>query len=233
MLVSTKAFILSYLKYGDNSLIIKVFSEKFGFKSLILKSVYNTKSHKVAIIFPLNEVEISFQNKPKIQLNYIQTIQNSNSRYNLSQQITKSTILLFLSEILNQCLQNEQTNDELYLFISNQLDELNESKQYPFFHLKFILNFSYYLGFYPSIENYTEGSFFHLKEGLFSFEKEYDCLNESESKLWYEFISNTENFKPLKTEKYQLLETIFRYYSNHINHFNKPKSLEILKEVFD
>ena len=44
MIQSTNAFILSYLKYGDSSIILNCFTQNFGFKTFIIKNAFLKKN---------------------------------------------------------------------------------------------------------------------------------------------------------------------------------------------
>ena len=46
MLVSTKAIVLSKLKYKDHDLIVKCYTEKFGVKSYLLRNILKSKKGK-------------------------------------------------------------------------------------------------------------------------------------------------------------------------------------------
>ena len=47
MIVSTKAIVISALKYGDTSLIVKCLTESAGMRSYLLKGVRKSKKGKI------------------------------------------------------------------------------------------------------------------------------------------------------------------------------------------
>ena len=60
MIVTTKAIVLSALKYGDTSLIVKLFTESDGLKSYMLKGVLASKKGKLkkGYFQPLTQLEV-------------------------------------------------------------------------------------------------------------------------------------------------------------------------------
>jgi DNA repair protein RecO (recombination protein O) len=72
-------------------------------------------------------------------------------------------------------------------------------------------------------------------DGVFSEYQGTSCLNFQETVLLkklleLKFDSSKKLF--LASERQQLLKIIIDYYSIHLDGFKKPKSLEVLKEVF-
>lgn len=75
-----------------------------------------------------------------------------------------------------------------------------------------------------------------MTEGLFSPFHAISSLTEHETNLFKKLIdlkfdnSNTNTLH--STERQILLKILINYYSYHLDGFKKPKSLEVLKEVF-
>jgi DNA repair protein RecO (recombination protein O) len=102
------------------------------------------------------------------------------------------------------------------------------------FHLIFLLEASKYLGFYPDISE-MELPFFEMKEGNFSPFSTVSSLSEHDTLLFKKLI-NLKLESDIKTfhviERQLLLKILIDYYSYHLEGFRKPKSVEVLKEVF-
>ncbi len=224
----TEGFILSSVKYGETSLIFNVFTKEFGTKSFIKKGFFSLKKQKNHQFFPLQKVEISFQKNDK-ELQLIHSIQSFH--FPLSNAIYKANILLFLSEILAICLQKEPKNIALYQFIERSIHQLETANSYALFPIQFLLDFSGFLGFFPSESSYIEGSYFSLSQGIFITTKSTETIPENLSFALYQILNNQETYLQ-KTERIALLETILSYYNHHIPNFRFPKSLEIIKEIF-
>jgi len=67
MQVTTRAIVLSSLKYGDTSLIVKAFTLSDGLKSYLLKGVLTSKKGKLksAYFQPLTQLELVANHKNK------------------------------------------------------------------------------------------------------------------------------------------------------------------------
>ena len=90
------------------------------------------------------------------------------------------------------------------------------------------------MGFYPEDSN-PNFDFFEMREGLFVPFETVSCLNKSHSfllkkllELRFDSIEILFNSK----ERQALLTIIIDYYALHLDGFRKPKSLEVLVEVF-
>jgi DNA repair protein RecO (recombination protein O) len=51
MISKTNAIVLSKIKYSDNDLIVKCYTEQFGVVSFLLKGVLKSKKGKVKVAF--------------------------------------------------------------------------------------------------------------------------------------------------------------------------------------
>jgi Recombinational DNA repair protein (RecF pathway) len=49
--IETKAIVLSSLKYGDTSLIVRCYTEQLGLKSFIAKGVFSKKKRNTSLYF--------------------------------------------------------------------------------------------------------------------------------------------------------------------------------------
>ncbi|MGM5630352.1 recombination protein O N-terminal domain-containing protein [Apibacter raozihei] len=236
MILTSKAFILSYLKYGDSSYILKCYTKEFGFKSFILKNSFSKKQKKNHLLLLLNEIDISFYQKKNNSLELIKDIYQGFIFTNIHTDIYKSSIITFVSEVLNYTLKNENIPDaQLYQFISQSLTTLDKKeKQYADFHLYFLKEFSKYIGFYPLNIN-QEFAYFNLREGVFSNKRD-TLTKEQNAFLWntllaYEFNNLSDNCFNA-SQRSQMLEEILTYYETHLTNFKRPLSLDVLKVVF-
>jgi DNA repair protein RecO (recombination protein O) len=102
------------------------------------------------------------------------------------------------------------------------------------FHLIFLLELTKFLGFYPQIQE-TDFAYFEMIDGVFSPFQGTSCLNAHETNLLKKALRlrYDDNQKAFAgTERQILLKILLDYYAIHLDGFKKPKSLEVLKEVF-
>ena len=236
MLVKTKAIVISSLKYQENSLIVICFTLSDGLKSYFVQSAFSAKksNQKIAYFQPLTLLEIEANHKNKGTLEHFKEIKLAHAYQTINTDIIKSTIVMFLSEMLHHSIQEEEKNENLFLFLESALLWLDNHDDTANFHLILLLEVTKFLGFYPDTTD-IDGNHFEMKDGVFSPLMGTGCLSEHETHLFKKLIelkfdSNQKVFAGV--ERQMLLKILLDYYTIHLDGFKKPKSLEVLKEVF-
>lgn len=237
MLVKTKAIVISSLRYQEKSLIVKCFTESDGLKSYFIRDAFSTKknSQKIAFFQPLNILEIEASHKNKGQLEYFKEVKLAHPYYTITTDIFKTTIAIFLSEILHHSIKEEEKNQSLYSFLETALLWLDSHDEIANFHLILMLEVSKFLGFYPD-SSLNSHAFFEMTEGVFTPYHSISCLTEQETQLLkrlmpLKFDNSAKSFHV--SERQTLLKILLDYYAFHLDGFKRPKSLEVLKEVFN
>jgi DNA repair protein RecO (recombination protein O) len=236
MLVKTKAIVISSLKFQEKSLIVKCFTQSDGLKSYFVPSAYSGKksNQKIAYFQPLTILEIEANHKNKGTLEHFKEIKLATAYQTINTDIVKSTIVIFLSEMLHHSIQEEEKNEDLFTFLETALIWLDTHEETSNFHLILLLEITKFLGFYPDISE-IEWNFFEMTEGVFAPFQGISCLSEHETFLFKKLInlkfdSDQKVFAGI--ERQILLKILLDYYSIHLDGFKKPKSLDVLKEVF-
>ena len=236
MLVKTKAIVLSSLKYQEKSLIVKCFTESDGLKSYFVPSAYSSKkvNQKIAYFQPLTIIEIEANHKNKGTLEHFKEIRLAHSYYSINTDIVKSTIVIFLSEILHHAIKEEEKNQSLFSFLETALLWFDTHQETTNFHLILMMEVTKYLGFYPDVTE-LDFPYFDIKEGYFTPFQSINSLTEHETHLFkrllqLKFDSDQKIFAGI--ERQLLLKILLDFFTLHLDGFKKPKSLEVLKEVF-
>jgi DNA repair protein RecO (recombination protein O) len=236
MLVKTKAIVISSLKYQEKSLIVKCFTQSDGLKSYFVRDAFASRksNQKIAYFQPLTILEIEAIHKNKGTLETFKEIKIANPFYTIHSDVIKSTIVMFVSEIMHHSIHEEEKNEYLFDFIETALHWLDNHNEVTNFHLIFLLEITKFLGFYPD-NSETDFNYFEMIEGIFSPFQGISCLSEHETFLFKKLInlkfdSDQKVFAGI--ERQILLKILLDYFSIHLDGFKKPKSLEVLKEVF-
>ena len=238
MLVTTKAIVLSSVKYSDADLIVKCYTQE-GLKSYMLKSILKSKKGtlKAAYFQPLTQLELVAKHNNKGNLNFIKEVKISYPYNSIAFDIVKQSIVLFLSEVLSKSIHEEEVNIQLFEYIETALIWLDTHDEVANFHLLFLLNLTKHLGFYP--ENETVNSlFFDLKEGRFTNSIPRNNVVTGENLIYLKALLGI-NFEGLDTLKFNglvrhsILDVLIQYFELHLPGFKTPKSLAILKTVFE
>ncbi|RNC92437.1 MAG: DNA repair protein RecO [Allomuricauda sp.] len=239
MQVHTKAIVLSSIKYGDTSLIVKAFTEVDGVKSYLLKGILSTKKGKLkpALFQPLTQLELVANHKNKGTLETIREAKVIHPYKSLHNDIVKNSMVLFLAEMLTHSIREEQEDKSLYNYLEYSFIWLDANDNSSNFHLLFLLNLTKYLGFYPDDSN-TKGDYFDLQEGCF---RTVPNLNPMVEKGEVQLLKHLLgiNFdaligiKTTKTNRQELLKKVILYFQLHLHGFRKPRSLAVLNAVFN
>ncbi|RZJ68090.1 MAG: DNA repair protein RecO [Flavobacterium sp.] len=236
MRVTTKAIVISSLKYQDKSLIVKCFTQSDGLKSYFVHNAFSSRSaaRKTAYFQPLSILEIEAIHKNKGTLETFKEIRMSSPYATVATDIIKSTIAIFLSEVLHHTIREEEKNEALFDFLETALLWFDTHDEVANFHLITLLQTTKFLGFYPAKPG-DDSKYFEMVEGTFSDYHSLSCLNEAETVLLkrllvLKFDSDQKVFSG--NERQQLLKILLDYFAFHLDGFKRPKSLDVLKEVF-
>jgi DNA repair protein RecO (recombination protein O) len=240
MLSATRGIVLNYIKYSESSIIVKIYTENFGLQSYLIRSAKSKKSKiKAGIFQPLTLLEFISNHSKKSKLQSIKEITNCFQTNGISFDIKKSSIAIFIAEILNKSIREEEQNKSLFDFLFNTIQLLDKKEgRISEFHLYFLLDLTNFLGFYPQNNFEDNCSIFNLYDGKFQeYAPEHCYFIEKElSKYLFEIIeiSNTDRDKyQIATEnKKELLNKILDYYRIHMHGFSRIKSVTVLEEVF-
>ncbi|MEO9894294.1 DNA repair protein RecO [Aurantibacter sp.] len=238
MQVSTKGIVLSSIKYGDTSLISRIYTASDGLKSYLLKGVLTAKKGKLKAAYfqPLMQLEINANHKNKGTLESIKEVKVTYHYQSLHTEMTKNSVVLFLAEMLGNSIHEEEANSELFQFLEASLQWLDNHDKIANFHLIFLLNLTKYLGFYPDTENISMNCF-DLVDGVFVDFPSGNAFITNENLVLFKQLLGT-NFDAIhditmkKTNRQELLKSIVLYFELHLQGFRKPKSLAVLNEVF-
>ena len=162
--------VLQSLRYGDSSLIVKVFTRSRGLQSYMVKGACGHGAKNRAALFQnLNLITYVEAGKPsKGTLGYLKDVQLSQVYQSIPFTMNKSAILMFVSELLAKTLTGQEQNEALFDFVQRSLTWLDLVEQdYANFPLFFTLELTRHLGFYPKT-NHKNGFCFDMMEGSFA-----------------------------------------------------------------
>ncbi|NJK85044.1 MAG: DNA repair protein RecO [Bacteroidales bacterium] len=150
MLQKTRGIVLHYLKYSESSIISHVYTEKFGRLSLI-SSGFKGKNAKNKIIYfqPLSLVEVDVYLKQSNEVHRIKEIKPYVPLYQLSGNMVKGAIAIFIAELLYKTIHEKEPNPEMYSFLESAIQYLEHvGEGTPNFHLVFIIQYMKLLGIF-------------------------------------------------------------------------------------
>ena len=225
MLHKTRGVALSYIKYRETSIIAKIYTEAFGIQSYIVNGVRSKNAKtKMSFFQPLTLLDLVVYHNKKKEINRIAEIKCNFVFHSVPFSIKKTTIALFITELLGQTLVEEGENEQLFEFLSDAISTLDlMEKDYENFHIRFMIHFAYFLGIKPQSGQMILYETGHAK----SYNPEFsDKLEELINSNYSQVIGLN------KKERSELLTVLVHYYQLHYDSIKEMKSLQVLKEVF-
>lgn len=238
MLVKTEAVVLGAVRYGDSSIILRTYSHDHGLISFIGGGLRSRKGPlRPSMVQVLSVLQMVYYQNSRGELKRIKEVAVEEPLQEIFYDPVKSSLAMFLAEILQHVLQEEEPNYELYSFIRTAIYTLDSmSDGLESFHLKFLYRLAGYLGFRPDAPP-ADPRFFDLLNGVYSAAEPahanylYSASLAQWLKLHEESGKITEKSALNKEQRRQTLDSLILYYRLHVKDFGKLRSHEILSEI--
>ena len=239
MIFRTNAIVLSKIKYRDNDLIVKCYTDQHGIVSYLLRGVLKSSkgSAKAAYFQPLLQLQLEENYKVNQSLQFIKDVKLNVVYHTLHSNVIKSSIVMFISEVLSVVLKEEESNEPLFNYLEASIIWLDHESDVSNFHLLFLLNLTKYLGFYPDTSN-IESEYFRLDTGSFESKSHHSYAISNENMVILKQLLGI-NFDELKSmklnskQRQSFLNMLLLYFELHLGDFKKPKSLSVFNQVFN
>jgi DNA repair protein RecO (recombination protein O) len=240
MLQQTRGIVFKTLKYSESSMIARIYTEQFGLQSYIINGIRKNKgSIRPSHLQSLNLLELVVYRRNNHNLQHIKELSCSPSFIHLNTDIAKSSIAMFIQEMLNRIITEENTSDpELFEFLHQSIHILDlEHGNLCCYPVYFLINLSKYLGF-KLRENYSgPEEIFDLTEGAFAPDRQFPgyCMRFPETKYFAELQkASYETLQEINipyASRQLLLEALLTFYRIHIPQMGAVKSHTVLHEI--
>ncbi|HEY3389073.1 MAG TPA: DNA repair protein RecO, partial [Prolixibacteraceae bacterium] len=169
MLQKTRGIVLRSIKYGETGMITTIYTEAFGRMAFIMQGIHGKKSSvKGNLLKQLFLLEMEVDYKPGRELQRVKEIKNISPFESIPFLIVKSSQALFLAELLEKVLREEESRPELFGFLFRSIQVLDLLEEgISNFHLIFLIQLTKYLGFGPSNNYSASNQFFDMIAGNF------------------------------------------------------------------
>lgn len=234
MFINTKAIVLHSFRYQDKSLIVKCFTQKEGLSTFFVKNAFSkSKTQNMAYFQPLTLLDIHYKEKKANSLNYFHQVHLSQPYRTITSDFNKSVVVMFLAEILNSVVQENQENEELFVFLEHSLLWYDTCNWNADFHIFVLFQITKYLGFHPD-DSYHNELYFNKREGYFTNDFQYDCYNEEETLLFKKGLSIElgKSSSLNGVERKQILQLILDYFQTHLHQLKTINSLQVVSELY-
>lgn len=235
-----RGVVLHTVKYGESSSIVYLLTDVLGRQSYMVQGVRGgrSRSNKTALFQPMFRVEFEGVETRGAQLHRMKDLVVREPYASIPFDIRKSTISLFMAEVLYRLVRESEPNSPLFDFVSAAaaaLDRLDEGV--PNFHLWFLVRLSSYLGFYPGNE-YLPGHCFDVREGLFVANAPQHGMILSRanamllSRLMGCEVEKLPSIAMSRAQRFDFLSGLLTYFGHHFDSIHNIRSIQIFKELF-
>jgi len=239
MLTRTKAILLHHVRYSDNSLIAHFYTQEYGRLSVMVKGISSKRgSARFNYFQPLNIFNTELYYYENRELHNLKEMSLAYIPKRISGDIHRTTVAMFISELLYNVIREEDVNRMLFDFIESSvisLDEMNEGISN--FHLWFLVAFTDYTGIGPSGTE-TGNCFFDMLTGQFTpLQPQHHDFLEPEAatvlnRLLHMPAAEIHTLRLTGEERTDLLARLLKYYSLHLPGIRQIRSLQVLKDIF-
>jgi DNA repair protein RecO (recombination protein O) len=239
MVTKVNGLVMRSIKYGETSLIFDMYTEQYGLASFIVNGARKAKSKLPASLFQLtNWIEIVAYFKDPRSLNRVKEAELILHYTSIPFDLPKSSVALFMTEVTQKTIKENESNQALYNFLFSSYLELDLSKvSIRDFHLVFLLKLTKYLGFAPQ-NNYSQNlPYFNLISGNFvAVDHPLHTLDRDSSHGMKRYLAHVDGELTIpdvdRDTRQKLLTAILNFYRYHLEKFPEIRTHKILAEVF-
>ena len=149
--IKTTAIILHSIRWKESSKIVTMYTEAFGITKLIARGAYRKGSSLAGKIETLMLVDAVLNVKESRSINIIKEIDIVDTFSEIRTNMKLLPYALSLIEIINQVLEETDSDSIFFNFIVEMINAVRDSKTPEIVLVFFLLKLSSYLGFKPEL----------------------------------------------------------------------------------
>ncbi|WP_235298546.1 DNA repair protein RecO [Portibacter marinus] len=239
MLIKTTGIILRSMKYGETSLIMDIYSRDYGLNSYIIGGVRNKKAKTQAGLCQIMSlVEFVAYHKNTKGLFRIKEISSAHLYQRIPFEILRSSVGMFMIEVLKNVLKDDEENPKLFSFIFQWflfLDQTPTSVNNA--HLLFMIELAGEIGIQPRDNFSVNYPYFDLMDGQFISDTpdHHYFLDLTESESLYDIMMQEREYvhelSLTNVERRNILDKLILFYKLHIDSMKELHTYQILNEI--
>lgn len=227
------ALILQCIKQGDSSAVVRMFTQKNGLLSFLIKGVYKKQQSKAALVQPMQFVHLNYRMHEAKELLFASDLK----AYQVFQWIPFSPIKLaqlnFLAELLLKTLKPGVDDVPLFNHIGEELTGLDSKEEDPNFHLRFLIGYAAHLGIGITFNYSSDKQYFSFESGSFSSVK----TGAADAYISLGLATLVQTDVPLelpfnRLQRSEILHLLLDYFRFHYPSLGAFKSPEVLSAIF-
>jgi DNA repair protein RecO (recombination protein O) len=228
MLKKTSGIVISYIRYKDTSIIVKIFTREMGLKSYIVNGIRSSSSkNKIGLFQPLTLLDLVVYEKEGAHLNRISEVKILSPFVLIPFDVHRSAVAMFISEVISKSIHDNYQNQSFFDFLQHAVLYLDdESSEISIFPIVFLHESSKFLGFAPG----NAKSFFQEVYHLWIHEEEKNETYLAMDYLMQNGFRSKEKI-PIQIRR-KILDYFIHFYSQHMEIANEFKSIKVLRQLF-
>ena len=236
---TARGVVLGTIKYGDKGLVVQMLTSTHGRQSYMVQGLGSHRGHgKLALFQPMFALEFEGLESSRMQMHRLGNVHNGIVLQSTPFDIKKSTIALFMAEVLHRLVKESEANELLFDFVWGSVEALDIATEgIANFHLWFLAHLCRFLGFSPGNEYFPE-AWFNIAEGIYTHQqppREY-CITQENALILRDMLEcDVRYIAEIGLNRHQRVEfltALVRYYGYHLDTINSVQSIRILQEVF-
>ena len=228
MLHKTRGIVLNYIKYKESSVIARIYTEAFGAQSYIINGVRSARSKKgLALLQPLTLLDlVVYYNQKHESIQRLSEYKPAFTFRSIPFDIRKSTISLFMTEVLSKVLKEEEDQGHVFEFLYPLIARFDQAEdEFESIHLYMMVHLTHYIGFGIHSKSDLERDPI-VTEIYTSYDQVYDTIIRLSEMPLHARIPMSNR---LRTD---VLNYLVRYYELHIEGFSTLRSIHVLHQIF-
>ncbi len=236
----SQIIVLHLTKYGESGIILHTLDSVSGRRSLYLQGVgRRSNASATAHFHSLSILDVITYTSSKSSLSYLKEYSPSVTLDSIRTDIYKSTISLFISEVLYRCLKEENGDQALFNWLCEAITALNEMKEScANFHLWFLTGFCSKMGFCPKDNYGGDNLLFDAVSASYipAFASSDIVFSSENSEILHIMLSSSfEKAMQLKLSgslRSDFASNMLKYLSYHLGSEINIKSLSVMHQIF-
>lgn len=235
MLIKTRGIVLNFIKFRESSIIVRIYTEELGLQSYVVNSVRKKGSaSRIALFQPFTLLEMVVYPSAKGGLTRISEYKCSYAFSSLPYDIRKSSMTLFLSEVVARTVKEEEENRALFGFLHDSMLYFDQQETgFEDFHLLFLVQLAGYLGFGISSADEVISQVAFETGGSTLVGSSLMQIQRLEPFLQGLLEKGAAVQLPNGRVRRELLHLLVKYFQLHVDQLGEIKSLAVLSEVLN
>ncbi|MCB9168787.1 MAG: DNA repair protein RecO C-terminal domain-containing protein [Flavobacteriales bacterium] len=231
MFQETRAIVLRTVRHRDDRTILKAYTERFGLRGYVVRT---GKRSGHALLRPLERLILVVDERGERDLHLMRELRLDRPYQNMPDDMRRTSVLLFLQELLFRSLQEETADTELYAFLDRSLDLLDTTADVEHYPLHFLIAFARRSGFGPEPPVRGEDHF-DLREGVFApgpMIEHADVIPPRLAMVLARLLAQDGAAQRLApANRRELFDVLLRYFRVHVPGLGDLRSPQVLHQV--